>query len=396
MSVYRELGVKRIINCVSTTSPLGSSVTYPEVMEAMKEASTHYVAMDQLQEKAGAMIAGMTGSEAAIVTCGCSAAITMAAAACMMKGTPLEKYQPSGYRAPREEGEWLTWMQKLPDSEGLRNEIIHQRGHLNIYSQALRVAGAKLVLVGTTTECRPDEIEEKITDKTAAIAFTGLYSSRGLPLEDVLGIAKNHDLPVIMDAAYTLPPRSNLKRWASMGVDLVCYSGGKAIRGPTDTGILCGRRDLVNLAAIQMSPHHGVGRGFKVDKTQIAGLLKTLEIFVSQDDDVEFAAREAKARYIIDVLKSIPVVKDVKQVVPNKGLLRAWPVVTFTLDEKLLGMSTREVVELLYAGDPGIWVYYDHVLCPGGVTMNTENLLEGEEQILTDRLEEILGSRRTS
>ena len=393
MSIYKELGVKRIINCVSTTSPLGSSVTYPEVMEAMKEASTHYVAMDQLQEKVGATIAEMTGSEAAIVTCGCSAALTLAAAACIMRGTPLGKHRLSGYGAPREEGEWLTWMQKLPDAEGLRNEIIHQRGHLNIYSQALRVAGAKLVLVGAVTECRPEEVERNITDKTAAIAFTGLYASKGLPLEEILRTAKNNDVPVIMDAAYTLPPRSNLKRWASLGVDLVCYSGGKAIRGPTDTGILCGRRDLVNLAAVQMSPHHGVGRGFKVDKTQMVGLLKALQIFVGQDDAKEFAVREVKARYIIDALKSMPVVTDVELVVPTEGLLRAWPVVTFKLDEELLGMCTREVVELLYEGDPGIWVYYDHILCPGGITMNTENLLEGEEQAVVDRLKEILGQR---
>jgi L-seryl-tRNA(Ser) seleniumtransferase len=393
MGIYEELGVKRIINCVSTTFPLGSSVTYPEVMDAMKEASTHFVAIDQLQEKAGAIIAEMTGSEAAIVTCGCSAALTMAAAACIMKGTPLEKYRLSGYRPPREEGEWLTWMQRLPDTEGLRNEIIHQRGHLNQYSQALRVAGAKLVLVGTAEECRAEDVEGAITDRTAAIAFTGMYSHRGLPLEDVLRIAKKHGIPVIMDAAYTLPPRSNLRRWASMGVDLVCYSGGKAIRGPSDTGILCGRRDLVNLAAVQMSPHHGVGRGLKVDKTQIVGLLKALQIFAGQDDATEFAAREVKARYIINALKSIPTVSDTKQVVPTDGLLRGWPVVTFTLDEGLLGMSTREVVELLYAGNPGIWVYYDHVLCPGGIAMNTENLLEGEEQILTARLRAILGPR---
>jgi len=393
MGIYEELGVKRIINCVSTTSSLGSSVTYSEVMDAMKEASINYVAMDQLQEKVGAIIAEMTGSEAAIITCGCSAALTMAAAACMMKGTPLEKHQLSGDRAPREEGEWLTWMQKLPDANGLRNEIVHQRCHLNQYSQALRVAGAKLALVGTATECRPDEVEQGITDKTAAIAFTGLYSSRGLPLEDILRIAKNHDVPIIMDGAYTLPPRSNLKCWASMGVDLVCYSGGKAIRSPSDTGILCGRRDLVSLAAVQMSPHHGVGRGFKVDKAQIVGLLKALQIFVGQDDAAEFAAREVKARYIINALKSIPAVSDIKQVVPTDGLLRGWPVVTFALDEGLLRMSTREVVELIYAGDPGVWVYYDHALCPGGITMNTENLLEGEEQILVARLKEILGPR---
>ena len=391
MGIYDELGVKHVINCVSTTSPLGSSVTYPEVMEVMKDASTQYVAIDDLQDKVGKIIAQLTGAEAAIVTSGCDAALTMATAACMMKGTPLEKYTLSPSSPPAERGEWLSWMERLPnDTEGLRNELILQRGHVCLYSQAFRVAGAKLVLVGTPNQCFPGEIEPKITDRTAGIGFVGIYEHRGTPLEEVQRIAKHHGIPVIMDAAYTLPPRRNLRRWASMGVDMVCYAGGKAIRGPSDTGILCGRKDLVNLAAIQMSPHHGVGRGFKVDKTQIVGLLKALQIFVSQDDDKEFSLKQEKARYIIEELRKMPMVAKVEYTVPTEGLIRGWPVVTLSLNEKALRVKTKDVFDRLCQGNPGIWTYYDYPLCPGGITMNTENLLDNEETIVVKRFKEIL------
>ncbi len=394
-NIYDKLKVKRVINCVSTTSPLGSSVTHPEVMEAMKEASTQYVVIDDLQDKVGKIIAQLTGAEAAIVTCGCDAALTMATAACMMKGTPLEKYSLSPNKPPAERGEWLEWMQKLPDNtEGLKNEVILQRGHVCLYTQAFRVPGAKLILVGTQNQCSPGEIERKINDRTAAIGYVGMYSQHGLPLEQVQQIAKHHGVPVIMDAAYTLPPRSNLKRWASMGIDLVCYAGGKAIRGPSDTGILCGRKDLVNLAAIQMSPHHGIGRGFKVDKTQIVGLLKALQIFLSQDDDAEFTSKKAKAQYIIEQLRNVPGVSEVEYTVPTEGLLRGWPVVTLMLSEKDLGIKTKDVVELLYAGNPGIWTYYDDPVCPGGITMNTENLLDNEEVLVVERIKEILATHK--
>ncbi len=393
MGIYETLGVKRVINCVSTTSPLGSSVTYPEVMEAMRDASLHFVAMDDLQQKVGNIIAQLTSSEDAIVTSGCDAALTLAMAACMMKGTPLEKYSLSPSQPPDERGEWATWMQRLPDdTEGLKNELILQRGHITNYMQAFRVAGAKLRLVGTSEKCSQDEIEREIGSKTAAIGFVGMYEHRGLHLGEVQRIAGRHGVPVIMDAAYTLPPRSNLRNWAAMGVDLVCYAGGKAIRGPSDTGILCGRKDLVNLAAIQMSPHHGIGRGFKVDKTQIVGLLKALQIFAGQDDEEELLLRVSKARYLVEELRKLPNVAEVEQVIPTTGLLRGWPVVIVSLDESGAGIKTKDVVDLLCSGYPGVWTYYDNPLCPGGITLNTENLLDNEEIVVVKRFREILGS----
>ena len=393
--IYQQFGVKRVINCVSTTSPLGSSVVAPQVMTAMNAAATHFVALDDLQNKVGAVIAGMTGTDCAIVTSGCAAALTMATAACMMKNTPLDKYQLAPDRPPQEAGDWFTWMQRLPnDTAGLRNEILLQRGHYNMYSQAHRAAGAQLALAGTSTECSFTELEAALTSRTAAIAFVGMYVHRGLPISDVVTLAQRHDLPIIVDASYTLPPRSNLQYWAAVGADLVCYSGGKAIRGPTDTGILCGREDLVTLAAIQMSPHHGIGRGLKIDKTQIIGLVTALELFVAQDDEVEFQFLKNKAEYILRELIGLPEIQSIDLVVPTTGYMQRRPVLCLTLNENQLQITTQQIVNFLYTSTPAIWTYYNHPLCPGGITMNTQNLLESEEQIVVECLRTLLYRNR--
>lgn len=393
--IYQQLGVKRVINCVSTTSPLGSSVVDPQVMTAMNAASRHFVALDDLQTKVGAVIAAITSTESAIVTSGCAAALTMATAACMMKNTPLESYRLSPNRPPPEVGDWLTWMQRLPnDTAGLRNEILLQRGHFNMYSQAHRATGAQLVFAGTSTDCSSSELEVKVTSRTAAIAFVGMYAHRGLSFPETVTLAHRHDLPLIVDASYTLPPRSNLQYWATAGADLVCYSGGKAIRGPTDTGILCGREDLVTLAAIQMNPHHGIGRGLKVDKTQIIGFLTALKLYIAQDDEVEFQSLNDKAQYILRKLTGLPEIQSIKLVVPKTGYMRHRPVLCLLLNESQLQITSQQFVELLYSSTPAIWTYYDHPLCPRGITINTQNLLDGEAQIVVQRLKTLLHCHR--
>jgi seryl-tRNA(Sec) selenium transferase len=252
------------------------------------------------------------------------------------------------------------------------------------------MAGARIVWTGDANGCTVEAIERSITDRTVAIVFVGMFGHRGLPFDQVVRIGAARDVPIIVDASYTIPPRTNLRKWVAEGAALVCYSGGKSIRGPTDTGFLVGRRDLVNLAAVQMSPHHGVGRGMKVDKTQIVGLLTALQIYVAQDDVEEFEKRDAKCRYLLSELGRIPHVARAERVVPRTGLLRGWPVCVVTLDEDALGMRAKTVVDELYAGDPGIWTYYDHALCPGGITLNTQNLLEGDEEAVVQRFTEIL------
>jgi len=403
MGIYKDLGVKKVINCISTSSMLGSSVNFsprwPEVIDATNEASRHFVCINQLQEKAGNIITKITGAESAIVTAGCAAGLTLATAACMTKGTDLEKYRPSTEpSAEYPPYPYSTWSPKavklldqLPNTEGLKNEVIQQRCTLYHYTRVVRATGASVILVGKSNQCAPKEIEEKISEKTAAILFVGLYRHRGVPLEDVIKIAKRYSVPVIVDAAYTLPPKENLRRWISMGADLVCYSGGKSIGGPSDTGWLCGREDLVKLAWLQMAPQHGIGRGCKVDRTQIVALVKCLQIYVEQDEHAILKANEAKAKYMENELKKLTNVMKVKRFLPIEGPLQGWPVICLTLNEETLGIKTSEVINELYKGEPSIWTYYDHPLyCPGGITMNTENLAYGEEKIVVERLRKIL------
>ena len=403
MGIYEDLGVKKVINCISTSSSLGSSVNFssrwPEVFEAIKEASRHFVCINQLQEKAGNIIAEITGAEAAIVTSGCAAALTLATAACMTKGTELEKvspsteptaaYPPYPYRMWSEKAVEL--MYQLPNTKGLKDEVIQQRCTLHHYTRDVARAGAKVVLVGTPTECSSSDIKDRINDKTAAILFVGLYRHKGIPFEEIIKISKEYDIPIIFDGSYTLPPKENLWKWISMGADLVCQSGGKIIRGPSDTGWLCGRKDLVKLAWLQLSPQHGVGRGFKVDRTQIVALIKSLQIYIEQDEKAEFEACKAKAEYIENELKKLRHVARVKLFVPKEGILQGWPVICLTLNEDTLGMKTSEIVDQLYMGNPAIWTYYDNPLyCPSGITMNTENLADGEEKIVIERIRSIL------
>ena len=409
LRIYEQLGVKKVINCVSTSSSCGSSVNFsprwPEVFEAMKEASRNFVCINQLQEKAGKIIAEITGAEAAIVTSGCAAALTLAAAACMTKGTELERVNPSiepstaypPYPYEAWSPETIELIYQLPDTKGLKNEIIQQRCTPYYYTRDVKRAGAKVILVGKPDKCSPLEIEEKISKQTSAILFVGLYRHKGVPFEEVVKIAKKHKVPIIFDGAYTLPPKENLRKWISMGADLVCHSGGKIVRGPSDTGWLCGRKDLVKLAWLQISPHHGVGRGFKVDRTQIVALVKSLQIYVEQDEKAEFDACEKKAKYLENALNKLPHIRSVKRFVPKEELLQGWPVICLTVNEETLGMKTSEVVDQLFKGNPGIWTYYEHpIYCPNGITINTENIANGEEKIIIERFKSILTSAHST
>lgn len=403
MGIYEELGVRKIINCVSTSSSVGSSVNrssrWPEIAKAVNEASRDFVCINELLEKSGKIIAQITGAEAAVVTSGCAASLTLATAACMMKGTELEKYHPSTaptadyppYPYDKWSSEALKLLYQLPNTEGLKNEVIQQRCSYYQYSQCAGASGAKIILVGSPTDCSAKEIEEKINDKTAALFFVGIHRRKGVPLEEGIRIAKKHDIPVIFDAAYTLPPKENLRKWISMGVDLVCHCGGKAIGAPSDTGWIDGREDLVKLAWLQISPQRGIGRGFKVDRTQIVALVKALQIYSEHDEKAEFNACETKAKYIENELKKMPHVANVKRFVPTEQLLQGWPVICLTINEKTLGMKTSDVVDQLFKGDPPIWTYYKRAdYCPDGITMNTENLADGEEKIVVERIKRIL------
>src|SRR5262245_57373081 len=232
MNIYDQFGIRRVINGRSYSTKVGGCLMAAEVLQAMQDAAQSFVRIEDLQAAASRVIADATGAEAGVVTSGASAALTLATAACM-----------SGLSASK--------MNALPDSAGLKNEIVIQRLHRNDYDRALRVAGARIVDAGYNYITFPYELENALTDHTAAVFFLAGMGDRGLPLTSVAEIAHRRNVPVIVDAAAELPPRENLKSFISQGADLVAFSGGKHMQGPQSTGILCGRKNLVLAASLQ-------------------------------------------------------------------------------------------------------------------------------------------------
>ena len=191
--------------------------------------------MMELMEKAGEVVAEATGAEAGMVTAGSSAALVLGTAACLMRGSGLEEFEVQPVERLNLDGEWRDLIQRLPDTSWTRDEVVIQRAHRNAYDHAFKAAGGRLVVVGTEEDCSPEELEAAINERTAAVAFTARVEDVGVPLKKVVEIARRHDVPVIVDAASELPPRTHLKKYIAEGADLVAFSGGKQISGPNDT-----------------------------------------------------------------------------------------------------------------------------------------------------------------
>lgn len=314
MGFYEELGVRRVVNAAGALTRLGGNRLSPDVLDAMAEAAESHVLMDELQDRAGAVIAKLTGAEAGYVVSGAAAGPTLAAATCVAGLNPAA-------------------MDQLPDTTGLRNEIVVQRGHRNAYDHALRAAGITFVEVGYLGYPGAGgtyawQLEAVITERTAAIACPVLATPGTIPLPEVAEIAHRHGLPVIGDASASLPPRSNLRRFIAEGADLVVYSGGKAIAGPQASGTLAGRADLIASVALQhldmdvrMStwshreqaergtlagiPHRGIGRAMKVGREEIAGLIIALRYYVAGNDDADLRRWEAILHHIAEPLEGV-------------------------------------------------------------------------------------------
>ena len=353
MGVYETLGVRRVINACSTATHLGGSIPDPRVMEAMEDAASWYVIMMELQDRAGEIIAKATGAEAAMVTAGATSSLQLGAAACLLRGSGLEEHSVEPYeRLQPIDGPWKAIIQRVPDDLGARREILTQMSHRSPYEFAYEMVGGEVSHVGSSSGCTEEELEAGISERTAAIAFSAHREGRGIPLERTIEIAHAHDVPVIVDAAMAVLPRRRLSAYASMGADLVAISGGKQIKGPNDTGILCGTKELVEMAKLQASPFNGLGRGMKVDRTQIVGLLKALDIFLDktpEEEEAEFTDWHGKANWITTEMGSIDGVSSAEVSAPEPWEVRAM----ISFDDRI---SARDLAFELRKGDPSIWV----------------------------------------
>ena len=261
---------RRIIAACGPVTLYGGTKLRPEILPVMAEASQRMVNLDELQEEAGAYLASVTGAEAGLVTSGASSALTLATAALIA-------------------GDDMTRMRLLPDTTGMRNELVIHRAHRTGYDQCYRVAGARFREIGDARRATMYELAEAITDQTVGIVYlmSSFLSKRVLPLSDVCEIAGMASVPVLVDAASMVPPRANLTGIIAQGADLVAFSGGKGIRGPQSSGILVGREPWVSAARINGSPHASLGRGMKVSKEEVVGLVEAVKLFVAESEEEE-------------------------------------------------------------------------------------------------------------
>ena len=373
---YQRLGVKRVINAASWITVYGGSIMPPSVVQAMEDASHWFVDMHDLNQKAGDVIAKFTGAEAGLVTAGSAAGMLLEAAACMT-GTDLAKRH------------------RIPDTTGMKSEIVIHRAHRVNYDHNFRAAGATLVEIGNSGSTQEWELEDAIGENTAAVAYIfGPRQAGALPLPKVVEIAHAHDVPVIVDAAAMLPPLENLSRFITEGADMVSFSGGKGVLGPQSTGILCGRADLIEAAYMNGAPNsEGIGRAAKVCKEEIAGLITALELFVDTDQQAVAAGWRAKSQHVVSALQDVPGLRvELAEAEPDRDeafTTSARAIIFF--EKSWRGPDRQAVVQKLIDGDPSIRV--GAAQNSDGIAIIPVNLGDGEEAIVASRLKEILAGK---
>ena len=320
MDIFEELGIRPYINAHDTYTVYGGSRMSPEVLEAMRRISEHFVDFEELQRKTGEKIAALTRNEAAYVTNGASGAILLATAVCLARGDV--------YRYMR-----------LPETDS-HNEVIVLNCQHNAYDKAIVTAGAKPVMIGDADETAPEELAGAINENTAAVFYFPniRYAIASLPLETVIEIAHGKGVPVIVDAAALLPPVENLWRFTGMGADLAIFSGGKTLCGPQDSGLILGRADLIRDCLRFGAPAHGVCRSSKTSREAVAGLYVAVKQYVEQDHAVNAKALRASADRMAVRLTSAGL--DAR-IVPYGPVGQAYPRVFVRLDPAVEAADVR-------------------------------------------------------
>jgi len=381
-NVYTRLGVKTVINCRGTWTYLSGSLQFPEVRAAQTEASHHFVNMVELQQAVGRRLAELTGAESGMITSGAAGALAASTAACMAGSDPQKIWQ-------------------LPDPTGMKHEVIMVGGR-SAFDNAIRLTGAKLVLVET-----PEEITNAITVDTAMIYTTDL----GDKLVRELAIAKEHNIPMLLDDAAGIPPADNLKLYANMKIDLYTFSGGKGLQGPQCSGVLLGRKDLIEAALRNSAPWEGaVCRPMKVGKEEVIGCLTAVETWLKIDPKKLYNEWNARVDRIAKLVETVAGVKT-ETYVPDDG--NRYPTLKISWDQQAWGFTLADCVQKLREGDPVIEVLGadNPSLVPAvregiqkpnrkerketdHIELVSMTIKPGEEMIVGQRLRAILGSAR--
>jgi L-seryl-tRNA(Ser) seleniumtransferase len=329
--VIGELGVRSFINAAGTFTALTGSLLRPEAMEAMRVASRKYVRLEDLHDAVGKRVAELLRCEAALITSGCASALSLATAACVAGSNPAR-------------------IRQLPDTTGMKNEVIVQKTHRVGYDHAIRNAGVRMVEVETR-----DEMERAINDRTAMMFFLNSSDPRGkVHHEEFAEVGKKHKLPTLIDAAADVPPVENLWRFTKIGFDLVAFSGGKGLRGPQSSGLLLGRKDLIAAARLNNSPNSdSLCRTNKVNKEEVVGMLVALELYLKQDHAAVWKDWEDRCRRIAQALEAF---SDVKAETYVPRIANAVPHLRVTWDTAKRKLTVPQAVRKLREGEPSIEV----------------------------------------
>lgn len=356
-SIYSKLGVKPILTCRGHTTAFGGSLMPEEVMRAMQEANDYFVDIIDLQRAVGKRIAEIMKTESALVSAGSFSAMLLGCAACLT-GTDKAK------------------IEALPHPTWPKREVLIQKAHRIYYDRAYRAAGAVVREFETKAELER-AINPATTVMLAALASTEQNPKPGvMTVKEYIDLGKKHGIPVLVDAASELPPSTNLSRWSTIGADLVVISGGKGVLGPQSSGMLAGRKDLIEAALLHSSPYPNIGRGMKVGKEEMIGLWVALERYHNLDHDTVQETWNRKARYLADHLQGIPGFTAKYRINPQ-----GFGEVRIDWDRNVIPLSGKEAATKLYNGEPK-FMYYDDD--EGGV-LQTRSMKDGDE-ILVVRL----------
>ncbi len=380
IEVYRRLGVRPFINARGTWTYLSGSLELPEVRRAVEDAAQHFVDIFELQRAAGRKLAELSGAESGMVTSGAAGAMAAATAGCMAGTDPAKIWQ-------------------LPDTTGMKGEVVMLGGR-SAFDSAIRLAGAKLVLAHSV-----EELPAAMNENTAMVYTTW----RGERLEQAAAMAKKAGVPLMLDDAAGIPPIDNLKLYAKMGLDLFCFSGGKGMCGPQCSGILLGRKDLIDAALAQCNPWEGaVCRPMKVGKEEIVGVLAAVETWTKLDLDKLNKQWSQRVERIAKLVETVPgVTTEIK--IPEGG--NSYPTLTVSWDEEAIGFTVKDCDRELRDGEPRIEVLTSsnpslvpavregwqpdskpRVHRPDRLRIISMTMQDGEELIVGRRLRDILSN----
>ena len=366
MVIYTELGIRQVINAWGPMTIIGSALVRPEVVTAMAEAAAWHVDVIELQRAAGRRLAELIGVEGCYIAGGCAAGLAIATAAMMTDGDAAK-------------------VARLPETTGMRNEVVMQRSHRNPYDHAFTQVGGRIVEIGHAWQAFDWELADAIGPQTAAVVF--VYSQRtmnlSLSLAETVAIAHAHNVPVIVDAAAEVPPAGNRRDLKTTGADVVVISGGKGLRGPQNSALVLCTEAMVEACIPHAAPLHSHGRSMKTTKEDMIGLVKAVEIYQGLDHDLITQRWQAEAASVVAAVAGIDGIDGAPG---YAGYSDKIPVADLVIEPRVLGRDAADLAAALAAGDPSIRVAQDQQ----SLTINPQFLQTGEMDAVIARLLELL------